>query len=86
MPLITLLCLCYAQHVSGTIMPIIRSSRPERWLPHMPSGPRVAAGWRLSAGRIDEDTHPSCLHLTPNRQQLENQTAYVETNALVVSS
>jgi len=27
MPLIILLCLCYAQHVSGTIMPIVRSSR-----------------------------------------------------------
>jgi len=27
MPLITLLCLCKAQHVSGTIMPIVRSSR-----------------------------------------------------------
>jgi len=25
------------------------------------------------------DTHPSCLHLTPNQQQLQNQTAYVVT-------
>jgi len=25
------------------------------------------------------DTHPSCLHLTPNQQQLENQTACVVT-------
>jgi len=32
------------------------------------------------------DTHPSCLHITPNQQQLENQTAYVVTNAIVVSS
>ena len=32
------------------------------------------------------DTHPSCLHLTSNQQQLENQTAYVVTNAIVVSS
>jgi hypothetical protein len=47
MPLITLLCLCYAQHVSGTIMPIIRSSRRLRWLQHMPSGSRVASGWKL---------------------------------------
>jgi len=23
------------------------------------------------------DTHPSCLHLTSNQQQPENQTAYV---------
>jgi len=63
-----------------------------------PSGSRVAAGWRLSAGRLDEcpdrrlltafgpDTHPSCLHLTSNQQQLENQTAYVVTNAIIVSS
>jgi len=32
------------------------------------------------------DTHPSRLHLTSNQQQLENQTAYVVTNAVVVSS
>jgi len=32
------------------------------------------------------DTHPSCLHLTSNQQQLENQMAYVVTNAIVVSS
>jgi len=43
---------------------------------------------KLSAGRMDEcpDTHPSCLHLTPNQQQLDDQTAYVVTNAIVVSS
>ena len=28
----------------------------------------------------------NCLHLTSNQQQLENQTAYVVTNAIVVSS
>jgi len=32
------------------------------------------------------DTHPSCLHLTSNQQQLENQTAYVVTKTIVVSS
>jgi len=32
------------------------------------------------------DTHPSCLHLTSNQQQLQNQTAYGGTNATVVSS
>jgi len=32
------------------------------------------------------DTHPSCLHLTSNQQQLENQTAYEVTNAIVVNS
>jgi len=32
------------------------------------------------------DTHPSYLHLTSNQQQLENQTAYVVTNSIVVSS
>jgi len=57
-------------------------------LPHRPSGSRIAAGWKLSAGRMDEcpdrrlagfrpDTHPSCLRLTSNQQQLENQTACV---------
>jgi len=24
------------------------------WLPHRPSGSQVAAGWRLSAGRMDD--------------------------------
>ena len=32
------------------------------------------------------DTHPSCLHLTSNQQHLENQTVYVVTIAIVVSS
>ena len=32
------------------------------------------------------DTHPSCLHLTSNQQQLDNNTAYLITNAIVVSS
>ena len=61
------------------------------WLPHRASVSRVAAGWRLSTGRIDEcpdrrrvrafcpDIHPSCLHLTSNQQQLQNQTPYVVT-------
>jgi len=34
MPLIILLYFLYAQHVSGTTMPIIRSSRLWCWLPH----------------------------------------------------
>jgi hypothetical protein len=49
-------------------MPIIRSSRQQRWLPHRPSGSGVAAGWRLSAGRMDgcptvslRSGHPSIL-------------------------
>ena len=44
--------------------------------------------WRLSAGRMDEcsDRRLYSLHLTSNQQQLENQTAYVVTNAIVVSS
>ena len=32
------------------------------------------------------ETHLSYLHLTSIQQQLENQTAYVVTNAIVVSS
>jgi len=47
--------------------------------------------WRIfrTEGRntsFGPDTHPSCVHLTSNQQQLENQTAYVVTNAIVVSS
>jgi len=41
----------------------------------------------LPVGRVTAfgpDTHPSCRHL--NWQQLENQTACVVTNAIVVSS
>jgi len=33
------------------------------WLPHRPSGSRVAAGWRLSAGRMDEGCNTSCYSL-----------------------
>jgi hypothetical protein len=33
-----------------------------------------------------QETHPSCLHLTSIQQQLKNQTAYVVTKAIVVSS
>ena len=43
-------------------MPIIRSSRRKRWLPHRPSGSRVAAGWRLGAGRMDEFPDRRLLH------------------------
>jgi len=35
-------------------MPIIRISRRWHWLPQGPSGSRVAAGWKLSAGRLSE--------------------------------
>jgi len=44
-------------------MPIIRISRRQRWLPHRPSGSGVAAGWKLSAGRMDgcPDRRPSVL-------------------------
>jgi len=41
-------------------------------------------GSRVTA--FGPDTHPSCLHITSNQQQLENQTAYVVANAIVVSS
>jgi len=34
MPLVILLNFLWAEHVSGTIMPIIRSSRLCFWLPH----------------------------------------------------
>jgi len=32
------------------------------------------------------DTNPSSLHLTSNQQQLQNQPAYVVTNAIALSS
>ena len=35
---------------------------------------------------VGPENHPSCLHLTSIQQQLEKQTAYVVTNAIVVSS
>jgi len=52
----------------------------------------VQAGWmsvRTEGCRVTAfgpDTQPPCLHLTPNQQKLENQTAYVVTNAIIVSS
>jgi len=56
-------------------------------------GSLVQVGWmsvrteavsRVTA--FGPDTYPFCLHLTSNQRQLENQTAYVVTNAIVVSS
>jgi len=44
-------------------------------------GGEVQAGWTA----FGPDTHLSCLRLTSKQQQLENQTAYVVTNAIVVS-
>jgi len=41
-------------------------------------------GSRVTA--FGPDTHPSYLHLTSNQQQLENQTTYVVTKAIVVIS
>ena len=46
----------------------------------------MQAGWMsVRTEAFGPDTHPSCLHLTSNQQQLENQTAYVVTNAIIVS-
>ena len=48
-------------------------------------GPKaVTRQCRVTA--FSPDTHPSYLHLTSNQEQLENQTIYVVTNAIVVSS
>ena len=44
------------------------------------------AVWLSSVTAFGPDTHPSCLHLTSNQQQLENQMAHVVTNSIVVSS
>jgi len=46
-------------------------------------GSYVQAGWMSFR---TEGCNTSCLHLTSIQQQLENQTAYVVTNAIVVSS
>jgi len=42
--------------------------------------------WTEGCTAFGPDTRPSCLYLTSNQQQLENQTAYVVTNAIVMSS
>ena len=52
MPLITLLCLCYAQHVSGTIMPIMLDG----WMSVRTEGCNTA---RVKV--FGPDTHPSIL-------------------------
>jgi len=52
-------------------------------------GRHYAHGWVSGPKAVTAfgpDTQPSCLHLAPNQQQLENHTAYVVTNAIVVSS
>ena len=77
MPRITLSYLCQAQHVLSTIMPIIRSSQRQRLLPYRLSCSRVAASWKLSVTAFGSDTHPSCLHLSSNKQEFENQTVYI---------
>ena len=40
---------------------------------------QVAATCLTRVTAFGLDTHPSCLHLTSNQQQLENQKAYVVT-------
>ena len=50
-------------------------------------GSKVQVGWMsVRTEGFGPDTHPFCLHFTSNKQQLENQTAFVVTNAIVVSS
>jgi hypothetical protein len=48
-----LLNLSSAQHVSGTIMPIIRSSRLHRWLQHVAHNTLFKAGRVVRCGAID---------------------------------
>jgi len=48
------------------------------WVVSGLSGPKAVTAF-------GPDTHPSSLYLTPNQQQLENQTSYVITNAIIVS-
>ena len=49
-------------------------------------GHHYAHHQELTTTAFGPETDPSYLHLTPNQQQLENQTVYVVTNAIVVSS
>ena len=73
MPLNVLLHLKYAEHVSGTSMPIIRSSKPYVLLP-----PMVCSAWLLVVGGQEQaagyvslflDAQPAARHLTPDNQQ-----------------
>jgi len=54
----------------------------------MTSGSRVAAGWELSTGWMDEcpDTTQDQPHLTFNLQQTKNETTNVVINIIVASS
>ena len=60
----------YFSFLAGTLQIVL-----EKWV----SGPKAVTAF-------GPDTHPSCLHLTSNQHQHENQTAYVVTNLIVVSS
>ena len=45
----------------------------------------LQAGWLSVRPSVRTLIHPACTYLS-NQQQLENQTAYAVTNAIVVSS
>jgi len=59
MPLVILLYFLQAQHVSGTIMPIIRSSQLWCWLPHWSFRSWFAVCCRLGAVRLE---FPGCRY------------------------
>jgi len=80
-------------HISHLVLKLllVRSYMQAGW---MNVRSYMQAGWKnvrtegCNTSRViafGPDILPSCLHVTPN-QQLENQTAYVITNAIVVSS
>jgi len=74
------------------ILKVFPSKRQRRVLYLKARGFGDAALWRwvriapIRVTAFGPDTHPSRLHLTSNQQQLKNQTAYVVTNAIIVSS
>ena len=85
----TILCRCHEiwePKLPGTLWGTIR---PVTGLIYLFTGTKFSYQDELTPGPVTAfgpDTYPSCLHLTSNQQQLQNQTAYVVTNAIVVTS
>jgi len=63
---------------AGEQLPIYNAWQPLATFLHI--------NWRTRVTALGPETHPSYLHLNANQQQLENQTVYVVSNAIVVSS
>jgi hypothetical protein len=76
--------LLLAQHVSGTIMPIIRSSRVlYSWLPPVVFGGLCVSGLRAAARK--PNTQPSAPHHTDNLKA-KHQIRQAATTCVILSS